>query len=131
MQGQRHVRLFIDLLCTHPSLPRAEVTTDSAELACSRLRDSRVRRIEKAQRRKKTGRKLLFSFFSRPAPLFARLSLSHLPHFRAFPTAETRGLRAWNRLRLNWQKAEKERCIFRLNLVLRDFWRSPCENPWP
>lgn len=47
-------------------------------LGCPRLRDSRVRGIEKAR---------TFSFFP-PCPFFASLSLSLLPHY----------LRTWNRL---------------------------------
>ena len=59
-------------------------------LACSRLRDSRVRWIEKARiwKRKKLTKKAGGSFFPpRPAPLFAYLS--RLPHC----------LRAWNRIK--------------------------------
>ena len=56
-------------------------------IACSMLRDSRARGIEKARtRKKKTGGN--FSFFTRPAPIFARPTLSRLPNY----------LRAWNRL---------------------------------
>ena len=52
----------------------------------------------------------------RPPFSFASSTLSRFPHC----------LRAWKRLVLNWQKAEKERCI--LKLVLGDFWRSGCEK---
>ena len=59
-------------------------------LACSRLRDSRARGIEKARTRRKTGGNwgegggFLFTF-SRPAPIFAHPTLSS-PLFRAFST---------------------------------------------
>ena len=55
-------------------------------VACSRLRDSRVRGFEKVRKRKKNGWKLLL--FSRAAPIFPRPTISRLPHY----------LRAWNRL---------------------------------
>ena len=66
-------------------------------IACSRLQDSQARGIEKAGTREKKrqgtgerGRRRLpsFSFFSRPAPIFVRPTLSCLPRY----------LRAWNRL---------------------------------
>ena len=77
------------------------------QIACSRLRDSKARGTEKARTRKKNGRKLgrgggggndyrlslpSFSFFFRPAPIFARPTLSRLPHY----------LRTWNRLKPRW-----------------------------
>ena len=52
----------------------------------------------------------------RPPFSFASSTLSRFPHY----------VRAWKRLVLNWQKAEKERCI--LKLVLGDLWRSGCEK---
>ena len=61
-------------------------------LACSRLRDSRARRIEKARRRKINGRKLgrgerlPFHFFP-PRPHFrAPYTFASSPLFRAFST---------------------------------------------
>ena len=82
-----------------------------AQIAYSRLRDSRARGIEKARtRKKKNGRKLgrgggggndyrfsialsPFLFLSsRPASIFAHPTLSRLPHY----------LRAWNRLKPKW-----------------------------
>ena len=77
------------------------------QIACSRLRDSKARGTEKARTRKKkreeTGergrrRKWLqalspFLFlFPRPVPIFARPTLSRLPHY----------LRTWNRLKPRW-----------------------------
>ena len=60
----------------------------SEALACSRLRGSRVRGIEKARTRKKTGGN------------WARPSLSHLPRY----------LRAWNRLlKRSWSKEARTR----------------------
>ena len=61
-----------------------DITKFMLRLTCSRLRDSRARGIEKAQTRKRTG-----GNFSRPAPIFARPTLSRLPHSFA---------RAWTRL---------------------------------
>ena len=63
------------------------------KVACSRLRDSRAPAIEKT--RTKTGG----NFFPHPAPIFARPSLSRLPHY----------LRAWNRLVKKGRVEKKER----------------------
>ena len=81
--------------------PASEIGRPSSAFVCSRLRDSRVRWIEKARTWKKTktnkqtkkigrklgrGRALPFSFFL-PRQLFACLSLWRLPRLlHVFPT---------------------------------------------
>ena len=85
---ESHQRLFLEQI--NAWINRKLVSGESAKIysalsrvACSRLRDSWARGIKKARtRRKKTGGTRgegeaphSFSFFSRPAPIFARPTL--------------------------------------------------------
>ena len=120
-QGHRHVRLFVESLLSsgriglsiRPSDPKG---LDSAAACSGEIVGSvELRNCKQEKNWEET------SFFPplppfRPPFSFASSTLSRFPHY----------LRAWKRLVLNWQKAEKERCI--LKLVLGDFWRSGCEK---
>ena len=79
---------------TCPDILESVRTFFFPDIACSRLRDSRVHGIEKARTRKKKNRRNLL--FSRPAP--PRFSRAF--HIRVFPTLSRppHYLKAWNGL---------------------------------
>ena len=72
---------------TYPDIVESTRTFFFPDIACSRLRHSRVHGIEKTRTRQKKNRRN--SLFSRPALFFARVSHSRLPHsFAPSPPSE-------------------------------------------
>ena len=95
--------IFLRPRHTYPDIVESARTFFFPDIACSRLRDSRVREIEKARtpkKKKKKKKKNRRNFlFSPPRPAFrAPFTFASSPLFRALPTLSRppHYLRAWN-----------------------------------